>query len=407
MQKPILRFPEFSDNWEMKLLEDMAIRGSGHTPSKAFDNYYDGNIPWVSLADSKYLDQGFIEKTTITISKDGIKNSSAVLHKSGCVLLSRDAGIGKSAVMKVDMAVSQHFIVWKPLEDKLSNWFLYYKLQIHKPEFERIAIGSTIKTIGLPYFKSLTFNFPQLPEQTKIANFLTAIDEKIQALKEKKRLLEEYKKGLMQKIFSQEIRFKQEDGSYFPDWEEKSLREILTEHKTRNLKNQVEEVFSVAKNKGVINQIEHLGRSYASEITTNYKVVYPDDIIYTKSPTSDFPFGIIKQNKLNRTGIVSVLYGVFTPRNKNLGLLLDYYFSIWQNTYNYLNPLVQKGAKNTMNIGNNDFLNGEELYLPSSTIEQQKIAKFLTSIDEKIEKVGQQIEEAQTFKKGLLQQMFV
>jgi len=139
---------------------------------------------------------------------------------------------------------------------------------------------------------------------------------------------------------------------------------------------------------------------------SNYKVVFPNDVIYTKSPTSDFPFGIIKQNKLERTGIVSVLYGVFTPINKNVGLLLDYYFSEWRNTYNYLNPLVQKGAKNTMNISNDDFLNGAELSLPLSDREQTKIANFLSAIDEKINHCSKHIERMEDWKKGLLQQMF-
>lgn len=210
----------------------------------------------------------------------------------------------------------------------------------------------------------------------------------------------------MQKLFSQELRFKDERGNDFAEWEEKKLGEILNEHKTRNKNNKVKEVFSVAKNKGVINQIEHLGRSYASADTSNYKIVFPNDVIYTKSPTSDFPFGIIKQNKLDRKGIVSVLYGVFTPKNSHIGLLLDYYFSCWKNIYNYLNPLVQKGAKNTMNIGNEDFLNGAELLLPSSEAEQIKIARFLVAIDDKICHCGVQIEKMERWKKGLSQKMF-
>ncbi len=220
---PELRFPEFEGVWNERLLENIANRGSGHTPSKSHSSYYDGDIKWVSLADSNKLDNGYIENTKITVAQEGINNSSAVLHPKGTVLLSRDAGVGKSAVMKIDMAVSQHFIVWQPVEKLLYNWFLYYTLQILKREFERIAIGSTIKTIGLPYFKKLKIPVPTLPEQQKIASFLSAIDKKIEKLIRKKELLQEYKKGVMQKIFSQEIRFKDDDGKAFPDWEEKRL----------------------------------------------------------------------------------------------------------------------------------------------------------------------------------------
>jgi type I restriction enzyme S subunit len=190
------------------------------------------------------------------------------------------------------------------------------------------------------------------------------------------------------------------------DWKPLQLKEILKEHKSRNSKNQFEEVFSVAKEKGVINQIEHLGRSYASDDISNYKVVFPNDVVYTKSPTAGFPFGIIKQNKLDRTGVVSVLYAVFKPKNIEMGLLLDFYFSSWINTYNYLVPLVHKGAKNTMNIGNEDFLNGAKIYLPTQKEEQKKIADFLIQIDKRIAQLKEKKENLELYKKGITQKIF-
>jgi type I restriction enzyme S subunit len=190
------------------------------------------------------------------------------------------------------------------------------------------------------------------------------------------------------------------------DWKPLQLKEILKEHKSRNSKNQFEEVFSVAKEKGVINQIEHLGRSYASDDISNYKVVYPNDVVYTKSPTAGFPFGIIKQNKLDRTGVVSVLYAVFKPKNIEMGLLLDFYFSSWVNTYNYLVPLVHKGAKNTMNIGNEDFLNSAKIYLPTQNEEQKKITDFLIQIDNRIAQLTEKKENLELYKKGITQKIF-
>ena len=190
------------------------------------------------------------------------------------------------------------------------------------------------------------------------------------------------------------------------EWKPVKLNEILKEHKTRNSKNEFDEVFSVAKEKGVINQIEHLGRSYASDDITNYKVVFPNDVVYTKSPTAGFPFGIIKQNKMDRTGVVSVLYAVFKPKNIELGLLLDFYFSSWINTYNYLVPLVHKGAKNTMNIGNEDFLNGAKILLPSQKEEQKKITDFLVSIDNRITQLIEKKETLEQYKKGITQKIF-
>ncbi|SDW18512.1 restriction endonuclease subunit S [Nitrosomonas oligotropha] len=200
---PKLRFPEFWDKgeWAVKKLEELARRGSGHTPNKQVSSYYNGGIKWVSLADSNKLDVGYIYNTKIEISKEGIENSSAVLHPAGTVILSRDAGVGKSAVLHSEMAISQHFIAWDCNDSELSNWFLYYKLQILKPTFERIAVGSTIKTIGLPYFKEMHISIPSLSEQQKIASCLASLDELIATQTQKLDALKAHKKGLMQQLF--------------------------------------------------------------------------------------------------------------------------------------------------------------------------------------------------------------
>jgi len=200
---PRLRFPEFRDagEWEEKKLEDLAKRGSGHTPSKSHPEYYNGGIKWVSLADSKRLDNGLIAETAIQISEKGIQNSSAALHPEGTVLISRDAGIGKSAVMSESMAVSQHFIVWSCKAHLLSNWFLYHLLQNSKPLFERAATGSTIKTIGLQFFIDLAFRVPALAEQQRIAACLSSLDALIAAETRKLEALKIHKKGLMQQLF--------------------------------------------------------------------------------------------------------------------------------------------------------------------------------------------------------------
>ena len=200
---PKFRFSEFRDEgeWRKKEIETLAKRGSGHTPNKKYPKYYNGGIKWVSLADSKRLDDRYIFDTKVKISKDGLKNSSAILHPAGTVIVSRDAGVGKSAVLNSEMAVSQHFIAWHCDKAKLSNWFLYYTLQILKPTFEAIAVGNTIKTIGLPYFKELRISVPSFYEQKKIADCLSSIDELITLQSEKAEALKVHKKGLMQQLF--------------------------------------------------------------------------------------------------------------------------------------------------------------------------------------------------------------
>ena len=109
---------------------------------------------------------------------------------------------------------------------------------------------------------------------------------------------------------------------------------------------------------------------------------------------------------MDRTGVVSVLYAVFKPKNIELGLLLDFYFSSLINTYNYLVPLVHKGAKNTMNIGNEDFLNGAKIYLPTQKAEQKKLNAYLLYLDQRIEQLKEKKQQLELYKKGITQKIF-
>jgi len=186
-------------------------------------------------------------------------------------------------------------------------------------------------------------------------------------------------------------------------WADRKLSDVLFEHREKSTGN--EEVYSVSVHKGVINQIEHLGRVFAASNTENYKRVLPGDIIYTKSPTGDFPFGIIKQSKVSKPVIVSPLYGVFRPETAELGVILDAYFEYPERTVNYLSSIVQKGAKNTINIHNDIFLS-KSLVLPLDKREQRKIASCIISIDEVIAIHIEKLELLNEHKKGLIQNLF-
>ncbi len=208
-------------DWEEVLLDSVAKRGSGHTPDKKHPEYWGGPIKWISLQDSAQLDALYIEDTAATITVEGIKNSSAVLHQKGTVVLSRDAGVGKSAIMAADMAVSQHFMAWT-CGQRLDNHFLYYWLQSKKPEFERIANGNTIKTIGLPYFKDLSIPLPPPEEQKRIASAMSGIDTLISSLDQlivKKRNIQQ---ATMQQLLTGQRRLPGFSG----EWVVKRLGEI-------------------------------------------------------------------------------------------------------------------------------------------------------------------------------------
>lgn len=245
---------------------------------------------------------------------------------------------------------------------------------------------------------------PCQEEQDKITAFLSLYDKRIAAQTSKVEALETRRKGLLQQIFSQEIRFKADDGSEFPDWEDTMLSDILTERKLKSTGK--EEVYSVSVAKGLVNQIEHLGRSFAAEDTSKYKVVKPGDVVYTKSPTGDFKWGIVKQSMIDKDVIVSPLYGIFIPKSYAFGFVLDAYFSSSVRAHNYLITQIRKGAKNTINITNDVFLE-KEICLPTSEEEARKIQAFVELLDKQIQIEKDKLEAIKQVKKGLLQQMFV
>jgi type I restriction enzyme S subunit len=192
-------------------------------------------------------------------------------------------------------------------------------------------------------------------------------------------------------------------NGFIESWLIEPISKVLVEHKLKNLNGR--DVFSVSMESGIVNQVEHLGRSYAAADTSHYTVARRFDVVYTKSPLKAFPFGIVKQTKFDGEIALSPLYGVFTPVNPHVGLMIEAYFESPNRSINFLSPLCQKGAKNTLQITNDTFLSGR-LPLPKEPAEQEKIANCLSSLDELIAAQGRKVEALKTHKKGLMQQLF-
>ncbi|QBZ92046.1 restriction endonuclease subunit S [Pseudomonas viciae] len=186
-------------------------------------------------------------------------------------------------------------------------------------------------------------------------------------------------------------------------WSYDPLSKILKEHKIKNTAGR--DVFSVSMEYGIVNQIELLGRSFAASDTSHYTIGRRFDVVYTKSPLKAFPFGIVKQCKFDGEVALSPLYGVFTPPNPYVGLMIEAYFEAPNRSKEFLSPLCQKGAKNTLQITNTTFLSGR-LPLPMEQAEQQKIAECLSSMDELISAQGRKVEILKVHKKGLMQRLF-
>ena len=288
------------------------------------------------------------------------------------IVFAWEQAIGKTTQSEVGMIGSHRFPMYRPVNDRVDIDYLisYFLTKRGTDILEAASPGGAgrNKTLGQDRFLKSKITLPPIEEQQKIATILTTQDKVIE-LKEK-RLAEKQrqKKYLMQQLLTGKKRLPGFSGA----WKNIKLCEVLSERKEKNIEQNLR-ICSVAVQKGVIDQIEHLGRSYAASDTSNYSVAHYGDIIYTKSPTGDFLYGIVKQNLLQETVAVSPLYGVFTPMTFGLGYFLHTYFQSAICAQNYLLPIVQKGAKNTINITNDTFISSK-LYLPLDVEEQKAIS---------------------------------
>lgn len=239
--------------------------------------------------------------------------------------------------------------------------------------------------------------YPSLSEQQKITDILTTQDKVIDLKEKQFAEKQRQKKYLMQQLLTGKKRLPGFDG----EWKSIKLSEVLIERTEKNA-SQNHRICSVAVQKGVVDQVEHLGRSYAAADTSNYGVAHYGDVIYTKSPTGDFPYGIVKQSQMNEDVAVSPLYGIYEPVCYELGYILHTYFSNAINCSNYLLPIVQKGAKNTINITNSVFASNR-LYLPMDYEEQKALADIFITADKEIALLHQDIEQEKQKKKSLMQ----
>ena len=273
-----------------------------------------------------------------------------------------------------------------------------------------ISSGSKMPRADWNLVSSSNFAVPQAKdEQKSIAYFFKSLHNQINATTSKLNSLKQVKAASLQAMFPQEgetvprLRFKGFDG----EWKQVKLEECLEISKERNLDNKYgkEDVLSVSEEDGVCNQIKLLGRSYAGKSVTNYKVLRTNQIVYTKSPLRAKPYGIIKINK-GEIGIVSVLYAVYNAKDGIWPDFINYYFEPCDRINNYLLPLINKGAKNTMNISDDMSLQGE-IMIPCDSKEQIYIASYLKTMDAQISLYSQRLEKLKQIKSACLDSMFV
>lgn len=401
---PKLRFNEFEGEWKQNVLVDLATRisdGIHSTPQ------YDDNGEYF-FVNGNNLKNSRIEifENTKRVSFEEYNKHKRKLNDN-TILISINGTIGNLAFYNGEKILLGKSACYINLNLEINKNLIYNQLQTSKIQnyFISELTGSTIKNLSLKTIKETKLFLPtNKTEQQKIAGFLSAVDTKVQQLTQKKELLEQYKKGVMQLLFSQKLRFKKEDGSVYPDWEEKKLGKIAERISTKNTQNEVNFVLTNSATQGVVSQQDYFDKEIANQNNLEgYYIVSKDDFVYNPRISSNAPVGPIKRNKLE-TGVMSPLYSIFRFKEP----LLEYFEHYFETTYwhKYLQSVANFGARHDrMNITNSDFF---KMPIPMPCFEERKkIADYLGVIDTKIEQVAKTLEATQQFKKGLLQQLFV
>jgi len=391
---PDLRFPKYTEEWERNEIPKLGAIQRGRFSPRPRNNpiYYGGAIPFVQTSDV-VNSGGLVETFTQTLNEKGLKVSK--LFPRGTILITIAANIGYTGVLQIDMACPDSLVGIQCHPD-VHNYFLNFVFQKEQPKMDYLAVEAAQKNINIAFLEIYVIITPTFPEQQKIANFLTALDARITQLVRKRALLEDFKKGVMQQLFTRAIRFKDDHGNDFPDWEEKKLGEVAE-----------------------LTSGQHLAPDqYDSDPKGVPYFTGPSD--YTNDP-SQFTKWTKSSSKIALTDSVLI-----TVKGNGVGKLM--YSTIPQvamgrqlmaiRSESYNNALIFQilltRTREFVALASGNLIPGlsrpdilvMSLSVPSE-LEQTKIANFLSAIDLKIERVATQITETQTFKRGLLQQMFV
>ena len=402
---PKLRFPGFEGEWEKKKLGEITNKiNSGKTPLGGESVYVEYGIIFIRSQNVLENELSIRNSTYITESVNNTMRNSIVMPND--ILLNiTGASLGRSCVVPNDFQignVNQHVCIIR-INNQNNPRFIQPVFASEKGQnlFTSLQTGSGREGLNFQSIKGISLFYPCPSEQTKIATFLSAVDDKLQALKKKKSLLEEYKKGVMQKLFSQELRFKDEDGEEFPEWEEKKLGEVCDIVGGGTPETNKEEYWN-----GNIQWFT------PTEIKSDYVSISIRKITefgLQKSSAKKLPIGTILLTTRATIGEVAIALEECTTNQGFQSLIVKKGYNnifIFNWIKNNKQELTARANGSTFSEISKSEIERILISIPSFS-EQTLIANFLSAIDEKINHCVCQIEKTEGWKKGMLQQMFV
>lgn len=392
---PSLRFPKFEDDWTRAKIGDVFTLISGqHLNPEDYTTTEIDSTPYFTGPSDFTNDVKAITKWVLKHGKQAVY---------GDVLFTvKGSGVGALHLLRLPKVVIGRQLM-SIRSSKASSLLLFHYLSTQKHYYQGLAYGNMIPGISRSDILETKLHLPSLFEQQKIAAFLNAVDDKIEQLTKKKALLEQYKKGVMQQIFNQEIRFKDENGRDYPAWEWKQLGRISTIKRGASPR-------PIADLKWFSDE-SNIGWVRISDVTKATKFLRKTQQYLSAEGISKSR--LVKEGNL----IMSICATIGKPIYTSFDVCIHDGFVVFDELtcnreylYYYLDLIQLKWYKygqpgSQVNL-NSDIVAQEEVPQPSLK-EQTKIAMFLSALDDKIKHIDQQIELTKQYKKGLLQQMFV
>jgi type I restriction enzyme S subunit len=404
---PELRFKSFQDEWRNIKMSDVItfISGFAFESSKMLSQT--GKYQLIKMS-NVYKSELQLDRSPSYWNQLDERNEKVLLRKGDIILTltgtvgKRDYGYSVTIPEDDKFLLNQRLVCLRSKNDLTESGFIngIVKTSHFLYHFFNESKGGTgnQSNVGVEDLRNIKVAFPSLPEQQKIASFLSAVDEKIQQLTRKKELLEQYKKGVMQQLFSGKLRFKDKNGKSYPKWGEKRLGELITIQSGNTPSN------SVFNEDGAYPffKVEELNNTKKYQTRSRFYSNDGKDLIKKNSIVFPKRGAAIMNNKVRITKVDSFIdtnLMALTPRPEILHYEFLYYkiFDV---------KLYKIADSSTIPQINNKHIEPFKIWLPSLS-EQQKIANFLSAIDSNIGSVSTKLEQTQNFKKGLLQQMFV
>jgi type I restriction enzyme S subunit len=310
-----------------------------------------------------------------------------------------------SCVKQAGIALSGDLNILKTKLD--GTWLAYSVGGPNKQRIAKMGQGNSVVHLYSSQLKAVEITYPPLPEQQKTAAFLTAVDGRLRTLRRQWELLGEYKRGVMQRVFSGELRFCDKSGNPFPEWQTMKFNEAFQRVKRKNTEDN-QNVLTISAQQGLVNQEDYFNKSVSAKDVRGYYLLKRGEFAYNKSYSKGYPLGAIKRLSSYDKGVVSTLYICFGITNDQVSAdFMEQFFEAGGLNHE-ISKIAQEGARNhgLLNVSVVEFFKDIEITFPSLP-EQRRIATLLCALDDRIALVERQLDGAEAFKRGLLQKMFV